>query len=135
MADLEKTILGLRYCSANVCSIDDDKCPYYDDDDPMYCIQELSRDALELLQKQKAQIMTPEEVEAVRQQDLVWIEIRRTDALYPAIRDGNDFVGNGDYFILGEITDCDDYLRWYRFWSARPSEERRHATPWEDTDG
>ena len=133
MPDLDKVIAAFECCDDHG-DPDCDHCPYMDDDFVGTCTSrnKLFDDAVALL---KARVMTPEEVEAVGQQEVVWVEIRRTDALYAAIRDGNDFVGNGDYFFLGEVTDCDDYLSWYRFWSARPSEERRHATPWDDHDG
>ena len=133
MADLDKVIAAFECCDDHG-DPDCDHCPYMDDDFVGTCTSrnKLFDDAVALL---KAHVMTPEEVEAVRQGDYVWIELRRTDILYSAIREDDDFVGNGDYFLLDEVTDCDDYLSWYRFWSAQPSEERRHATPWEDHDG
>lgn len=132
---LDKVIMALECCD-DYPDADCDHCPYMDDVVCGTC-HNASRLLCDVLYFLKGHVMTTEEVEAVEQQELVWVELRRTDALYAAIREGNDFttVGNDDYFMLGEVTDCPDYLRWYRFWSAQPSEERRHETPWEDTDG
>lgn len=103
------------------------ECPYYGKTD-CNCFTQVLVDALELL---KGHIMTPEEVEAVGQGDWVWIEIRHTGALYPAIRWDNDFIGgNDDYVMLCEVTECDDYLRDYRFWSAQPTEEQMREEQW-----
>lgn len=127
MPDREKVIKGLACLMTN--TVPCDGCPY-NKGEYSYCLRNIANDALALL---KGHIMTPEEVEAVGQGEWVWIEIRHTGALYPAIRWDNDFVGGPvDYFMLCEVTECDDYLHDYRFWSAQPTEEQTHMEKWHD---
>lgn len=131
MPDRAKVTKALECCDDKG-SPNCEQCPYMDDDFVGTCASRnpLFRDALALL---KGHIMTPEEVEAVGQGDWVWIEIRHTGALYPAIRWDNDFVGgNDDYFMLCEVTECDDYLRDYRFWSAQPTREQTRMEKWHE---
>lgn len=88
--------------------------------------------ALAFLKNQIPHVMTPAEVEEVQQLDLVWIEIRKTDSLYPALRHGNVFGATESCIYLDEVTDCPDYLAHYRFWSARPTDEDRQSVPWKE---
>jgi len=77
-------------------------------------------------------VLPPEEVETVEQHGLVWIELRKTGELYPALRHGNVFGPSENCFYLDEVMDSPDYLVYYRFWSGRPTDEGRASVPWKE---
>ena len=87
-------------------------------------------DALSLLKAQEPHVMTPEEVERVEENGVIWEEVRIKDTCLPMIRFGNTFEGE-DYLSVYEVTECDDYLREYRCWNLQPTNAQRNATPWE----
>ena len=84
----------------------------------------------DLLKAQEARVMTPEEVAAVPDGGVIWEEIRLTGICEAMIRDSNTFANGADFLVLDEVLDCDDYLKNYRCWTSRPTDEQREATPW-----
>lgn len=85
----------------------------------------------ELINEQVPHVMTPEEVERVEEQGIVWCEYKKTNRIIPLMRIVNIFEAWDDYVLLCEVTDCDDYLKEYRFWNLQPTNAQRNATPWE----
>ena len=134
MTDREKVMKGLECCIAS----DDDhecqeECPYYD-----ACWSEgeirgyvlLKKDALELLKAQEPRVLTLEEVEALEEGTIVWVEENYGGQRYlnPMVCNGHGFFGN---FYLGIDINywlCDGKKR---FWNSKPTKEQSEATPWE----
>lgn len=91
---------------------------------------------IDALKAQEPHVMTPEEVEKVEEQGVVWCEYKEGNhfpaIVEPFIRCGNIFENPGGYILLMEVTDCDDYLKYYRFWNAKPTDEQRKAVKWDD---
>lgn len=132
MADLEKVIYGIE---RHICRVPDAcrDCEYnakpYDE-----CEKALLRDALELLKAQEPHVMTPEEVEQVEEQGVVWCEYKEKNNVPSMIETlvlyGKTFESPDNYILLMEVTDCDDYLKYYRFWNAKPTDKQMEETPW-----
>lgn len=84
----------------------------------------------ELINEHVPHVMMPEEVEQVEEQGIVWCEYKKTNRIIPLMRIVNIFEAGDDYVLLCEVTDCDDYLKEYRFWNLHPTNAQRNATPW-----
>lgn len=97
--------------------------------DANWIIRRLDK-AIAMLKTYEAQIMTPEEVSAVKQNDVIWYESRISKLCEPLIRRGNDFKNDLHFLLLDEVTDCDDYLKNYRCWTEKPTEKQRNETSW-----
>lgn len=107
---------------------EDEQCPYYEN---IRCLEQLRKDALSLLKAQEPHVMTPKEVEQVEEQGVVWCESKVTGDVDTLVRYNKIFESPDHYLLLDEIIDCDDYLKYYRLWNAKPTDEQREAVKWE----
>ena len=113
MPDLEKVIKGLDTCRkvpAFCCS-----CPYdaKDEYDGITCESRLIADAIELLKAQQPRVLTVEEVDVV---EVCWMEQR----------------GHEPYATLDAYSwNHNIYNKWWRCWSAKPTDEQREAVKWD----
>lgn len=120
MADREKVIKGLGCCMNGVNSIPKcEACPYADEHGRCYKLDELHRDALELLKGQEPRVLTLEEA---RTYEVVWPEDKEEGELHPLIVQNN--MNDSKYYKYG--------IHW-RVWSAKPTDEQRKAVKWSDT--
>ena len=116
MADREKVIKGLEYCTGNhLCS----GCGYYDPDNAR-CQKDLMRDALELLKEQRPHLLTLDEADVA---EVVWFEARNHTYIEPMLTRGKKFAD--------ETADWFRYGRDWRCWSARPTYTQREEEPWD----
>ena len=137
MKQFKKVCKGLRcHARKGICG---NGCPYHA---PGNCSEPLCADALSLIRQQQerikemeaaqtARVMTPEEVAAVPDGSVIWEEIKSTGICEAMIRDSNIFVNGPDFLALDDVLDCDDYLKNYRCWTQRPTDEQREAVKWE----
>ena len=84
-------------------------------------------DALELLKAQEPRVMTPTEIAALKENDIVWYEQHGTDGDFIAamVADGREFIGNASIGVKLKYLDGSE-----RLWTSRPTDEQREATPW-----
>ena len=130
MADREKVIKNLQSV-ANICALNGD-------------IQSMTTigDALALLKEQTPRVMTIDEIEALP--DISDVFLEEYDCIVVAVtisRQGEKWgIMNQDitFFYGIESPDYesdeyynDDYGKWWRCWTSRPTEEQRQNTPWE----
>lgn len=140
MADREKVIRGLECCTTfdskgfPLC----EECPYADDGT---CpeLDQLHRDALELLKEQEPRVMTLEEA-SFRLGEPVWVEKKASDVVYCEVLfdvDGKAFkltfgsIEFGGLLTGHSLISVEPYGRDFRFWTSRPTDEQRKATLWE----
>ena len=150
MPDLKKAIRALEVCTSGVQSdLDCTDCPYHDDCEshPMRPMMEMLKDALALLKGQEPRLLTLEEIEQAPDYTLIYEEVRmdwracKVDDLMedrveyqiaPVEKRGGTLYGSGmDTNICPEMFGGPEDECQVRYWSGRPSEELREATPWE----
>lgn len=85
--------------------------------------------AIEALKAQEPRVMSPDEIEAMKMGEVAWCEeyYDGPGFLYPMVSCGRGDLGNL-YIGINAIGFYDPHRR---FWSARPTDEQRKATPWE----
>ena len=140
MDDLrEKVIKGFECCVCKDGHMSDCKnCPYNDEEEGLRCSNagNMLNDALTLLKAQEPHVMTPEEVEQIEEQGVVWCEYKERNNVPSMIETlvlyGKTFESPDNYILLMEVTDCDDYLKYYRFWNAKPTDKQREAVKWDE---
>ncbi len=144
MADLEKTIKGLKMHKTGLCNVltasGKEYCPYWENNDN--CMLELLNDALSLLKAQEPRVLQIKEMAIL--EIAVFIETngdlegKGTDLflaipyIYAVSQNMLDgyiaFVdGNTDVYDLQAI----DYGKLWRCWTSRPTDSERKNTPWE----
>ena len=144
MMDREKVIKGLQgvfRCVSPVTYTCGD-CPYQDN--RVECIRRVLNDALALLKAQEPRVMTLEEVDALGDNAIVWLEClyfidgKNTTELKPAIyqSDNSSPEEDGYYCVVSSWSKSgfyhkDSYMSDWRCWTSRPDEKRRAETPWE----
>lgn len=137
MADLEKVLKGLERCRKGFCFA----CPYNDGvDDNVDCKQKWADDALALLKEQEPRVLTLEEVQALQNNDVVWLEDKGKPKIIPGIVKSRqlwphsvamvtNFIRSDGCTVTGGDEDCGK--RW-RCWNKRPTDEQRKAVKWDD---
>lgn len=134
----EKAIKGLEICTnPGSCS---ERCPYYHIEiTEGSCDYFLLTDALALLREQEARVLTLDEV--LNAEDFVWAEIwtpgdRRWCLIYARINKSiyDDILMFHEDSGFGWTRLVSNYNMkgGWRCWSARPTEEQRMNTPWEE---
>lgn len=133
MADLEKVIRGLDYCTKERLERCDYDCPYFDVDG---CSDQVKLDALSLLKAQRPKVMSLEEaIETVSKEGgFVWIEEKSHPLSSPHIRPTNSiydcpvrkFKDYGKEFVPKRNT----LRNMWRCWTSYPTDEQREAAPW-----
>lgn len=108
MADSEKVIKGLEYCTGNhLCS----NCGYYDPNNTR-CKTDLMRDAFILLSAQEPRVLTWEEVKTA---EVCWLEQR----------------GYEPFVTLEANTwNPEQYGKSYRCWNHMPTDKQRKEEVW-----
>lgn len=132
MPDREKVINALLNCTSIPKCLDChwEECSEFDHAVVNRVPLHLLQDALELLKAQEPRVLTIEEVEALEEGTIVWVEENYGGQRYlnPMVCNGDGFFGN---FYLGidiNIWLCDGKKR---FWNSKPTKEQSAATPWE----
>ena len=129
MSKRDKIIGGLECC---ILRDPDDKmrcgeCPYKEPD--TYCLNRLKTDALDLIDA-KPRVMTKDEVMALEEGEVAWLEERYDKAGLSYIQ---PMMSNGKGLMQGtHLTTNAAIMHWRgrRFWTARPTEEQREAEAW-----
>lgn len=136
MAELEKAILGLECCLE---TIDDESCPeicpYYSEcmKYEKRCIfQYVMRDALTLLKAQEPRVMTLEEMKAIPYDADIWIETEYYVGKITIFAATINTKGLRGVMVYGshKTYDYEGYNKLWRYWTSRPTDEQRKATPW-----
>lgn len=145
MADLEKVLYSLS-CYSNPSPGQNCIQCYYRHGD--ICIQDLTRDAAELLNeqepKQEPRVLTVEEVRSKQTKAIpVWKETKsKNKALYVGwvlayeVQTGQGITG--DCLGMAEPSGrmvwykLSDYGKTWRVWSARPTDAQREVVKWDD---
>ena len=85
------------------------------------------KDAIDLLKAEAPRVMTPTEIAALKENDIVWYEQHGTDGDFIAamVADGREFVGNASMGVKLRYLDQNE-----RLWTSHPTDEQRAATPW-----
>ena len=134
MIDRKKVIKGLECCGYSRFMDKCQECPY----DGKECFHRLKTDALALLKAQEPRLMTLDEAQTLRENDVVWLEdkgkpniipgIVRNRHLWPhsATMVTNFMRGDGCKVTAGD----DDYGKRWRCWTSQPTDEQRAAEPW-----
>lgn len=137
MPDREKVIKGLEaHATASGCM---KNCPYWRIE-TLNCSQELAADALALLEAQQPRVLTLEEVQALHNNDVVWLEDKGEPKIIPGIVKSRhlwphsvavvtNFMRSDGCTVTGGDEDCGK--RW-RCWNKRPTDEQRKAVEWDD---
>ncbi len=129
MSKREKVIKGLECCIVR--EPDDNvrcgECPYNEPN--TYCQNRLKMDALGLIDA-KPRVMTKDEVTALEEGTVAWLEERYE-------KDGRSYIqpmmSNGKGLMQGtHLAANAAAMSWRgrRFWTARPTEEQRERMPW-----
>ena len=137
MADIEKVIKGIECCRNGFCFA----CPYNDGvDDNVDCKQKWADDAISILKANKPRVLTLDEVNqdyktwclGEQEFEIWWLETKKAKKTIPAstmfMNDNEGVVlrtyfGEMKYFYAA-------YNKYWRCWSARPTDEQREGTPW-----
>ena len=129
MTDREKVIKGLECCSKGDCA-DCDNCTYHGIQTDVPCESTLMRDALALLKAQVPRVM---EFDDVVGGDECWLEAINGACGYA---DCYACTGTGEVQVFRCKYDnpqyimAKDYLKTWRCWTSRPTDEQREAIPW-----
>lgn len=134
MSDFEKVLKGLECCTT---ALGCKACPYSEKgigtDD---CQLESTQDALELLKAQQPRLMELEELTRSNRRP-VWIEVMEDDgtgAWCTCAIWKNEMIVNEFLITIGGSADSyfhkDDYGKFWRCWTACPSEAQMEAVKW-----
>lgn len=126
MPDKEKAIKALELCdigSDNMCYETD--CPYYQEG----CTEQLKNDLLVLLNEQEPRVMILEEVLGG---DECWFEYINGSCGYADVymQDNKTAIIYRTNMRPGEVL-ITDYMKKWRCWSYRPTDEQRKAVNWD----
>ena len=134
----EKVIRGLERCLARTCpgigSKEYAKCEYTIG---LYCgMDNVMRDALELLKAQEPRVMTWEEAQAnVNEGPFIIMEVRDstgTEIDFGVLVDDSYEMSEGSILTVCDFGMLeDDYGKLFRCWTSRPTDEQREAVKWE----
>jgi hypothetical protein len=129
MSDREKVIKGLECC---VTMLDIyphcEECPYADAEGTCANMNGLHRDALALLKAQEPRVMTEQEMRDAEPGAVIYCEQRDEVRTYltPLIKYDDGVFENRFLGAEPEATQLPNV----RFWTSRPTDEQREATPW-----
>ena len=144
MADKEKLIRAMEYCTGDIVPVDEndeclgDVCPFkeggYESGD---CQENMIRDALALLQEQEARVMTLEEIKRLEVLDVLWLQITggyegSVYSAFPVViymigKHHVDFWGRGGR----DFSFYNHRVNGWRLWTSRPTPEQMRDTKWE----
>lgn len=126
--DVKRAIMALtieRECVASECDRNCGACDLAVDRD---WLLEAYNDALELLEEKLPRVMTPEELEQAEIGTVVWCEQRTAERCYlaPMLKDEEGLYDARHLSADPRAA----RLPGVRFWTSRPTDEQREATPW-----
>jgi len=127
----EKVIKGLEACLEGLSEI----CPYKDSDAPGGCKDELMYDALTLLKAQEPRVMTPEEVIALPDYTVVWLEDNDKSDVISGIVNyvWKNHLCSFTVIDMREVhADIASYGTDWRCWTACPTHDQMKAAKWEE---
>ena len=93
----------------------------------------LFKDAIELLEAQKPQVMTLKEVVAAKQGTVVWLEdVDKSEVIAGLVDMAFAKAKEISFQLVWRtfLAGFDDYGTRWRCWTARPTEAEREAVPW-----
>lgn len=142
MPDRERVIRALTFCCYDIhdgdCNLD---CPYYDACSVGSPVPAVLYDALALLKEQEPRVMTLEEFKLLPDESDVFLEeidcivvaatISRQCEKWGARTDVTFFYGIESTSYESDEYYNEDYGRWWRCWTSRPSEQQMRDTKWE----
>lgn len=90
---------------------------------------EVIDNVISLLKAQEPRVLTIEEVEALEEGTIVWVEENYGGQMYlnPMVCNGDRLFGNYYLGIDLDLWLCDGKKR---FWTSKPTKEQSEATPW-----
>lgn len=130
MTEREKVICGLKKLHENsgciaVHDCDCKTCPY---ECVNGCCDQIIVDALKLLKAQEPRVMTVNEISALDNGSVVWIEFTDGRLLPMIVEDGVLMRWRYLWRTCEDAFHDEDYKA--RAWTSRPTDEVRRATPW-----
>ena len=137
MDKLEKVIKGLEHLHDNsgcIAVYDNDCgcCPYKSVNG---CVDQIIKDALELLKAQEPRVMTLEEAEVnMKDGPFIIFEVRDstgTEVDFGVLVDDCYEMSEGSVLTVADFWMMKDvYGKRFRLWTSRPTDEQREAIPW-----
>ena len=103
------------------------KLSYYADD-ILRVANEVWCDYCEIKEAQEPRVMTSDEIDTLKNGEIVWYEQHGIDGdfISPMVANGRGFIGNADMGVNMCYLDNNE-----RVWTSRPSDAQREATAWE----
>lgn len=122
----DKVLKGLDVCHAQYSDYYCSQCPYFVERNE--CMSMMLHHARDLLKAQEPRVMTPGEIAALKENDIVWYEQHGPDGDFIAamVADGRESIGNASMGVKLRYLDQSE-----RLWTSRPTDEQRAAVPWE----
>lgn len=130
MNEQEKVIRGLECCAHEEIG-DCDNCPY--SENTPHCDIAMMRDAIALLKAQEPRVMTPEEVIALPDYAVVWLEDNDKSDVISGIVNyvWKNHLCSFTVIDMREVhADIASYGADWRCWTAEPTREQMEAVPW-----
>lgn len=136
MSDLDKVIKDLR--RARRIAFDGEMCQIMDADDALTVAYAID-DALILLSEQEPRVLTLEELKTIGDKDAVYLETivmnlgepNVKPAIYQPDNSDDEYVCIVSTWCKSGFYGPHNYLKTWRCWSAKPTDEQRGAVPWE----
>ena len=134
MTKLEKVMQGLECCTNGVNNVPRcEDCPYRGFDDTCAKLDELHDDALEMLKEREPRVLTLKE--ALSQSwDYCYIEaeVRPRSKMIETLCGTHRLYCTTSIVLERQTRGDKEYGKTWRCWTARPTEEQREATPWDE---
>lgn len=132
MTKLEITIRGLECHRMRTVCVNEkgEVCPYFSYED---CHQRLTDDALELLKEREPRVLTLEEVLS-QAWDYCYIEaqVRPHSEMLEKLCGTHRLYCTTSIVLERQTRGDKEYGKTWRCWTARPTDEQREATPWDE---
>ena len=136
MIEREKVIKGLEYhlkelTVGKTCY----ECPYCGDNS---CEIQLIANAISLLKEQEPRVLTLEELKTIGDKDAVYLETivmnlgepNVKPAIYQPDNSDDEYVCVVSTWFKSGFYSPHNYLKSWRCWSSRPTDEQREAVKW-----
>ncbi len=130
----EEIIKGVKGCVGMYYGFRCGECPYgpYSSD----CVENLHRDVERLMEAQTPRVMTLKEVQALQDNDVVWLEdYDKVSVISAIVNHVWKSLPNMVSFTAMPMREVKANMLWYsvkwRCWTSRPTDKQREATPWE----
>lgn len=106
--------------------------------EPSDWITRLCDEVLELLKEQEPRVLTLEELKTIGDKDAVYLETivmnlgepNVKPAIYQPDNSDDEYVCVVSSWLKSGFYSPHNYLKSWRCWSARPTDEQREAVPW-----